>query len=139
MEEAKKRVKIFSERQSYNVSSDGDSGLSGDGEGEVGLGGKDGVRHLLHRGEGQHGTQQPTTLGTPTGRTPTGSLGTQLWTCGVPASEGVSLSQCRCFCQRFHLAMCAVGPICHRRVAGLKTMLLIKNLQQKWQTNSLLL
>ena len=97
------------------------------------------MRHLLHRGEGQHGTQQPTTLGTPTGRTPTGSLGTQLWTCGVPASEGVSLSQCRCFCQRFHLAMCAVGPICHRRVSGFKAMLLIKNLQQIWQTKSLLL
>ena len=91
-------------RDTPNVSSDGDHGLSGAGE-EPGIGWKDGVRHLL-RGEGQSGTP-PTRPGTPTGRTPP-SLGTQLWTCCVPASKGVSLSQCRCcfFCLRFHLAMC---------------------------------
>ena len=95
-----------------NVSSDGDRGLSGAGE-EPGIGWKDGVRHLL-RGEGQSGTQ-PARPGTPTGRTQRG-LGTQLWTSGVPASKGVSLSQCRCcfFCLRFHLAMCG-RPMCHRR------------------------
>ena len=99
-------------RDTPNVSSDGDHGLSGAGE-EPGIGWKDGVRHLL-RGEGQSGTP-PTRPGTPTGRTPP-SLGTQLWTCGVPASQGVSLSQCRCcfFCLRFHLTMCG-RPMCHRR------------------------
>ena len=82
------------------------------------------------RGEGQSWTQAAP--GTQSGRTQPTTLGTELWTRGVPASQGVSLSQCRCFfCLRFHLA--SVGLMCHRRLWVQDDALNLQPLQI-WQT-----